>query len=245
MNQGRSTERASAYRFILAILALGLLVASCGPSQIMPTVPVSQATTTLRGQATTTLAGEPFSFGPQEGEVLAVVGVAHDDVLNVRAVPGIGGDVVAELEPLGDQVVATGRARLLPTSIWYEVTVGGATGWVNSSFVGFLGDTDDATSEVTSELGETPTAGTMVDLGVIVAGALASTDPPSVITMVVAPTVGDLGEVTYDAVGFGDDAVLGVRLHVFGQPNGEEFTLETVERTWLCGRGVTEEGLCV
>ena len=245
MNQGRSTERASAYRFILAILALGLLVASCGPSQIMPTVPVSQATTTLRGQATTTLAGEAFSFGPREGEVLAVVGVAHNDVLNVRAVPGVGGDIVATLEPLADQVVASGEARLLPTSIWYEVTAGAVTGWVTGSYLAFIGATEDATAEVGSRLGEAPSAGTMVELGAIVAEALASDEPPSVITMIAAPTVGDLGEVTYDVIGIGDDAVMGLRLHVFGQQTSGEFTLKTVERTWLCGRGVTEEGLCV
>jgi hypothetical protein len=65
--------------------------------------------------------------------------------------------------------------------------------------------------------------------------------------MVIPPTVGDLGEVTFDVVGLLDDAQLGWRLHIFGQPTegGEGFSLKSVEATALCGRGVTEDGLCV
>jgi hypothetical protein len=63
--------------------------------------------------------------------------------------------------------------------------------------------------------------------------------------MTVEPAVGDLGEVTYDVIGLGDDAVFGFRLHVFGQPGaGGDFSLKSVERTILCGRGVSD-GLCV
>ena len=95
-------------------------------------------------------------------------------------------------------------------------------------------------------LGETPSAETMLDLGLIVAEALASDEPASRIVMSVAPTVGDLGEVTYDVVGIGDDSVLGFRLHVFATPDegGEGFVLKSVEQTVLCGRGLSGE-LCV
>lgn len=56
----------------------------------------------------------------------------------------------------------------------------------------------------------------------------------------------DLGEVTYDVMVLGDDALCGVRLHVFGQPSasGEGFVLENVEQTLLCGRALAD-GLCV
>jgi hypothetical protein len=76
---------------------------------------------------------------------------------------------------------------------------------------------------------------------------MSSDDPPSRIVMSVAPTVGDLGEVTYDVVGLGDDALGGVRLHVFGDPaeGGEGFVLSNVERTFICSRGVTDDGFCV
>jgi enoyl-CoA hydratase len=34
------------------------------------------------------LPGEPIDFGPAAGDVLAVIGVSHDDVLNLRSAPG-------------------------------------------------------------------------------------------------------------------------------------------------------------
>ncbi|HUL99472.1 MAG TPA: hypothetical protein VLU24_08665, partial [Mycobacterium sp.] len=72
-------------------------------------------------------------------------------------------------------------------------------------------------------------------------------NPRSRATVTVAPTtVGDLGEVTYDVVGFPDDAIAGERLHILGTP-GDRFTLEKVEATSLCRRGVSGDspGLCV
>ena len=84
----------------------------------------------------------------------------------------------------------------------------------------------------------------MEELGMIVAEANASTDPPSRIRMSAAPTIGNLGEVTYDVVGLGDDALFGVRLRVFGTPEEAAFSLKSVERTLLCGRGLSPEGLC-
>ena len=62
-----------------------------------------------------------------------------------------------------------------------------------------------------------------------------------------APSVGDLGEVIYDVVGFADDSVRGLRLHIFGQPlaGGEGFSLKSVEATSLCARGLTAEGACI
>jgi hypothetical protein len=187
------------------------------------------------------LAGEPFDGFVDDGEVLGVMGVAHDDVLNVRAAPGTDQEIVATAAPTADNIVGTGQARLLPNSIWYEVTVDGTTGWVNSSLVAFIGGTDDATAE----FGELITAETMVDLGLAVADGFASTDPASSIVMSVGPTVGDLGEVTYDVIGIGDDAVAGYRLHVFGaeDESGDGFGLKSIERTTFCSRGSTGE-LC-
>ncbi len=65
--------------------------------------------------------------------------------------------------------------------------------------------------------------------------------------MSVGPTVGDLGEVTYDLGGLGDDSVWGWRLHVFGAPDedGKGFSLKSVEGTIFCLRAVDEEGRCV
>jgi hypothetical protein len=206
------------------------------------TASTSSSTT---GGTDTTLPGEDFDGFVGDGDVVAVVGVAHDDVLNVRAGPGADQDIVTTAGPTADDLVGTGRARLLSSSIWYEVTVGGVTGWVNSSFVAFQGGVDDATSEFLG--GDPPiTAETMADLGQEVADGFASTDPASNVVQSVAPSVGDLGEVTYDVIGLGDDAVAGYRLHVFGTPDegGEGFGLKSIERTTFCTRGLSGE-LCV
>lgn len=203
--------------------------------------------TTAATTTTTSLPGEEFTIAPQPGAVMAVVGVAYDDVLNLRWMPGTDQPVVAELSPTADDLVATGRARALTRSIWFELTADGVTGWASARYLGYLGLTDDYTHVVVSELGEIPMADTMQDLGRLTAEVFAVDDPEaqSSITVTVPPTVGDLGEVTYDVVGLLDDAQLGFRLHVFGQPGeGGGFSLMSVEATVLCGRGVTEDGLC-
>ncbi len=197
------------------------------------------------------LPGTAFEPAPGAGQVLAVIGVAHDDTLHVRRAPGTDQDVVADLDPLADDFVATGRGRMLTRSIWWEVTTtDGIVGWVGSSFTAITGPTSDRTSEVVAALGGIPEAETMTDLGTLVAETLGpDTDIPSEIVLVVPPTVGDLGEVTYDLVGLGDDSIRALRLHVFGQPtgSGEGFALRSVEATDMCVpvRGVSEpEGLC-
>ncbi len=203
------------------------------------------ATSTTAAVATTTLAGEEIDFGPQAGDVLAVIGVRFDDVLNVRAGPGTDQPIVATLGPTSNEAVATGHTRALPRSFWTEVTVGGVTGWASLAFLAHLGLTDDITSAVVDALGAVPTAGTMEELGMMVAETQASAEPRSDLVVVEAPTVGDLGEITIDVVGLGDDALRGVRLHVLAEPTSDGFSLRTVEATLLCGRGVTADGRCV
>ncbi len=225
------------------------------PSTSAPEAPVTTATPSTAAPTTaapttappTTLPGEEFDFGPQAGDVLAVVGVQHDDVLNVRHIPGLDGEIIATLAPHADGVVAEGRTRFLPQSIWYQVTVGGTTGWASASFLGVLGVTDDATAEIVDLAGDTPIAETLIDLADDIAALVASDEPPSRIRISAGPLFGDLGEVTVDVVGLGDDALLGWRLHIFAteHESGEAWVLKTVERTALCGRGVTDDGLCV
>jgi hypothetical protein len=210
------------------------------------TITGAETTTTTTSAETTTsstLAGTPIDFFPQTGDELTVVGVAHDDALNVRIGPGIFNTILDTLDPTGS-TTATGNARDLGLAIWVEHHTGDALGWSNFVFLAFAGATDDATAEVVGLLGEVPTAESMEALGLIVARSLASEEPPSFIVMSVAPTVGDLGEVTFDVIGLGDDAVYGYRLHVFGEPVTDGFSLHTVERTFLCSRGVDIDELC-
>ena len=184
------------------------------------------------------------AVGPQTGDTLAVIGVAADDTLNVRDVPGTAGDVVGELDPLADDIEVTGRARTVDGSQWWEIE-GGAVedAWVNARYLAWLGETTD----ITSELEERPGAATLDELARIVADLRAASSEGDAPQVVVSdgPTVGDLGEVTVDLVGFADDAIRGERLHVFAvvDEGDARFTLRTVERTLLCSRG-TSDGLC-
>jgi uncharacterized protein YraI len=211
------------------------------------TIPSTTTTTTVTGPTTTTLPGEPFDIGPSSGDVLSVVAVAYDDVLNLRAGPGTDFEVLKKMPPRYDRVIANGRAQALPNSIWYEVTALGVTGWASSTYLAELGTTDDITSQIVDKLGEIPTAETMADLGLLVAESYPALDRPLRVRMSGEPSVGDLGEVIYDVVGFADDSVRGLRLHVFGQPteSGEGFSLKSVEATALCARGVDGAGVCV
>lgn len=206
-------------------------------------------TTTEAVESTTStteadLEGQAWDGFFDADDVVAVVGVRHDDVLNIRARPGASEEIVTFALPTEDEVVATGNAWLLPTSIWYEVRVDGIEGWANAAFLGYLGGVNDDTSKVVDELG-TVSAETMVELGEIVADTYASTEPQSRVVPSVAPAVGDLGTITYDVIGIGDDALTGFRVHVFGAPleSGEGFGLKSVETTIICTRGLSGE-LC-
>lgn len=243
----------------LVVTALGLVVAACGVDSgvsdtsttavdaATATTEATIATTTTTGSTTTTaMRGDPVDLVPPAGAELGVVGVAHDDVLNLRAAPGADQGVVDEIPPTYDGLVAEGETRSLP-AFWTKVDYEGSKGWVNMRYLAYLGTTDDMTSQVISEMGGRPEAATMTELGRMVAEALASEDPPSDIVEVVEASVGDLGEVTFDVVGLGDDSVRGLRLHVFGEPSDGGFTLRTVEWTVLCdpSRGVDADGSCV
>lgn len=223
------------------------------------------------------LPGEPSELGPAEGAGLAVVGIRYDSALNMRAVPN--GEIIARLDNVMDGVrppaiyvrrpdsddiittvvwksgvVATGNTRKLTTSTWHEFLAGDLTGWSSAAYLAQIGATEDATSEVVDALGEPPVADTMVELGLAVAQTMASQEPQSSVVVSGAPGLsGDLGQVTIDIVGIGDDSVRGFRLAIFAHPaeNWTEddpgpFTLKSVERMVLCHshRGVTEDGLC-
>lgn len=203
-------------------------------------------TTTAPEPTTTTLAGESIDFGPARGDILMVVGVRHDDVLNLRTGPGTDQPIRDEVPPTYSGLVAQGNTRDLSPGFWIEVDYEDTLGWVHMSFIAYEGAVTDETSTVIAELGERPVEPTMTDLGELVASVFASEgEAESDIVQVTAVSVGDLAEVTFDVVGLGDDAVLGFRLHLFAEEVAGGFSLRSVEVTTLCGRGVTEEGLCV
>jgi hypothetical protein len=195
------------------------------------------------------LPGEPFDSFPVDGAELAVVGVAADDTLNVRSGPGVTFDVVTELDPLAVDLVSTGRNQMLDSGgIWSEITADGVTGWANTRFLTHLGLTEDSTSRLFPSTADRLSADTMVQLGQLVGEQVRPAEgegPASRIVVVDGPTVGDLGEITVDVIGLGDDAANGTRLRIFAEPVDEGFTVRTVEQTAHCTRGVTDDGLCV
>ena len=211
-----------------------------------PTVTTTAPTVTTTAPPTTrsTLAGEPIEFGPAEGDVLMVIGVRFDDVLNLRTGPGADQPIRGEIPPTFTELVAEGVTRRLPSSFWIEVDYERETGWVHLGYIGYEGDVTDETATVVDHLGERPVSPTMTALGRLVATVFASDEPKSDIVQVTPVTGGDLSEVTYDVVGLGDDAIRGVRLHIFAEKVQGGFSLRSVEVTLLCGRGV-DDGACV
>ena len=248
------------HRVAAVALSAALLVAACGDDDDTATTDTAEETTTTESTTTTDstattdstppgeLPGEVIDIFPYEGAEMAVVGVEADDVLNVRAGPAVDFDIVTTLDPTSDgEAIATGTNRQLESgSIWAELEIGDVTGWANTAFLLQSGGVDDATAELYPTPADRPSAETLNDLAQIVAQDVASEEPPSEITIVDGPSVGDLGEVTVDVIGLGDDAIGGYRLHIFAEEEGSDsFVLRTVERTVLCSRGVDDAGLCV
>jgi hypothetical protein len=213
------------------------------------TIPNETTLTTVPDETTTVPGavaweGEPFDVWvpvPEEGPVIGVVGVSFDDVLNLRSGPGTQFDVVAELDPTTGGLAGTGAGWQLPGGdVWWEIERDGVVvGWANQRHLARLGDTTDQTASVVDYLGGIPEAGSLEELAGIVAGARGGGA-----VVVVAPTEGDLGEITVDLVGFADDSVKGERLHVFAARTGDAWVLKSVEQIVFCQRGVYD-GICV
>ena len=113
-----------------------LPVATVTPT-IMPT-PAATVTPTATTAPTATReivpTATPLPSGASPG-AYAVVGVASDDVLNVRAGPGVAYAVVGTIPPYGMGVRIAGEGQLVGESPWAPVAYGDLTGWVNSRYL--------------------------------------------------------------------------------------------------------------
>ena len=92
-----------------------------------PTMTAAPSTTTSMVVTTVPLPGEPSDFGPIEGAVLAVVGVDHDDVLNVRDVPA--GEIIATLGLLNPYVGVLAVREAPSGEVLAASTPGRAPSW--------------------------------------------------------------------------------------------------------------------
>jgi hypothetical protein len=222
------------------------------PSSVVTTEPPPETTTTTGPDTPTTAAalswGEPYDdlYGLAAGEEIFVIGVRHDDVLNVRAGPGTEHATVTTLHPWGSATV-TGKSRILANgAVWHEVTANGATGWAHRAYLSRMSswETDEW---IMAQLGDA-SAPTMLELGEMVTGIYQqsqSEDPPTV-ELTLAPRFGDDGgELGYDVIGFYDDSELGARVHIFVSTTetGDYYVVDIQVRS-MCWRGVSE-GLCV
>jgi len=210
------------------------------------------------------LAGNMISFGPAAGDRLIVAAVDFDDVLNVRDEPM--GTIIAMLDIIrgeledrlwvlrpdssvaaylvDDALVATGRTRSLPRSTWYEVTVGGYTGWASAAYLAYPATVEDVTEDVIRVAGEVPGAATMDELIRIVLEALGPRVSGELVTVSGPGWFEGLAEVEIDLVVRGSRH-FGQRLYIAADAGIDwDDTLEIIDARLrsatlqtLCSRG--------
>src|SRR5699024_2290143 len=137
---------------------------------------------------------------------LGVVGVAHDDVLNLRRGPGADHEIIAELPPLTDGLVEIGDWTT-SVSGWHQVAIGGQMGWVHCSVNAQCWRYSVIVDRESPQL-EGPTA---VDLALRIGESRIEEDRRSGegwtdVVIVDFPAAGSDGPITVDAVGMMDDA---------------------------------------
>lgn len=189
---------------------------------------------------------ETETYFSTEGQEVGLAGVSPDMVpVVVREQPAVDSTPVAELDKIGAVVLAGREWRdpaLAEQGYWAEVRVDGVQGWIPSGNLYHFGGNADVTADY--------------------AGIPASDGPQGVVAAVAEQAtrgMGDwllettpdyAGEPFYrvDVTGMQDDAQAGERLFVTVREdageNGREYTVDTVERTLLCHRGVSG-GLCL
>lgn len=218
----------------------------------------------LESPAPEDLPGDPYEYGPDAGDSLAVVGVDYDDVLNVRDVPfgeitatlGVGhprayllevrgmpsDEPIAWFDSWDGAITATGRTRKLSTTVWHEVRVAGVTGWASGAYLAPIGLGEDVTERLIEILGRRPVADTLIDLAMLAVEALTAPEPPTRVVVTTAPGVFEaIGEVTVDVLNLPDDSLLGYRLYISADAGDDwmsedpgPFTLRTAAQTILC-----------
>lgn len=195
----------------------------------------------------------------QEGEEVGVAGLSGEDApLEVWSEPGAEAEVVGELGPT-DAALLGGRevrhADHQPGS-WTEVELADGYGWVNTvntdGSLYYFGLGEDITEEYVDEV---PPA---EDPQLIAEGvAERMTDDYEQGTTedgeeygaswTLVSTPEDHGEDFYrlDVLGMMDDSRAGYRLFATVEEHDDGYQLAQVERTQICSRGVSDDGLCV
>jgi hypothetical protein len=67
--------------------------------------------------------------------IYTVVNVASDDVLNVRAGPGVGNVIVGSIPPYGMDIQVVGAGEEIDSAVWVPIRYQDVAGWVNSNYL--------------------------------------------------------------------------------------------------------------
>lgn len=185
----------------------------------------------------------------EDGHWVSVVGVEHDDVLNVRALPDPSADIVGEIPPFAQALLA-GRERSLGSGArWVEVRLVGGYGWVNGNFLAHAeGEGEDVTADF-SDYGPYANIDDLIDAALQGRAAeLPSAD--GIVARHLDGASSDAGPgapiyYTLDFLGGGDDAVRGERVRFDVEQGAEGYTISWARSMPLCQRGAMPDGQCV
>jgi hypothetical protein len=154
-------EPANRLGLLVAVLFLLIALAACRANQerfepVVPTgdvgqltVPAPQTEPTALEQptdspeptATQSAPGSTVAPAPESQQAISeeplyrVVYVELGDMLNVRARPGVGSQVVGELAPGATEVEIVGKGEIVGGSIWVPVSKDNLSGWVNRYYL--------------------------------------------------------------------------------------------------------------
>jgi uncharacterized protein YraI len=215
-------------RILVSLLTCALLVTGCAGTDETTD---SSSETSPTSKNSTSLSQSP---GVARTSRWAVVGVRHDDKLNVRRQPRASAPAVARLAPL-----ATGVKVLTKTSgPWRQVRVKGRTGWAHGRYLAQLGKAVEVSDEG-RDVGIAPTGLRLARK--VAARQAEGGDGPLTGPVLVAR---EGRTYTLDVLGYADDSVVGERFVVTVEPGEAGFQVRTLRATPMCARGVDRAGLC-
>lgn len=195
----------------------------------------------------------------EEGVEVGVAGLdPEEEPVTVHPEPDHDAEVLYELGPLDAATLAGREVNILddvghdsPPTRWAEIELGEGYGWVTLEHLYFFGETEDITEdfddvppaedpqEIAEGVGERA-----ADTGEDIAGPDGEPAGPDW-TLVSTPE--ETGEEFYrvDSLGTMGDSNAGGRFFITVEAQGDGYQLQQVERTHICYRGVTDDGLCV
>jgi hypothetical protein len=221
-------------------LALALLAAACGSggtaasttttSTTESTGTTAETTTTAPTTTSTTIAGvEPLAIDPAwvaYADDFFVWGVQPDDVLNVRAGPGVSNPIITTLDPNQQGVRRFDVTEFDGDDRWGVIEVADGAGWVNLAFVRPAGTRPPATEGTIDPRTETAADDVQALLGAGEYETLSGfVDPDSGVVISVDAFVADDAQVLTAEQLAGaatDDTVL-----LWGYTDGEGAPIET------------------